>query len=167
MHTLYIHGLDSSPKPAKMKAIERFSPVSGLHLNYREQKDAFRKLCQHVEEMGITHLIGSSMGGYLGFYLAHTYGLPCLLFNPALASRSVEVPVELNHKEVPRRLIVLGMLDQVVNPGGTLGFLSDSSFPANSQEIILNRELAHQIPQDVFEKGVNYFFGADKNHSFS
>ncbi len=158
MHTLYIHGLDSSPKPAKMKAIERFSPVSGLHLNYREQKDAFRKLCQHVEENGITHLIGSSMGGYLGFYLAHAYGLPCLLFNPALAGRSVEVPVEMNHQEVPRRLIVLGMQDVVVNPGGTLGFLSDSSFPANSQEIILNRELAHQIPQDVFRKGINYFF---------
>lgn len=159
MAILYIHGLDSSPNEAKMAEIEKHGNAIGLHLNYREQVDAFQILSKTIEENNITHIIGSSMGGYLGFYLAHKYQLPCLLFNPALSQRSVEVGVERLKQECPKRLIVLGMKDEVVDPKETIDFLDSSPYVALEQEVIHNQNLEHQIPLDVFSKAVQYFLG--------
>ena len=159
INTLYIHGLDSSPNNAKMIAIGEYGGVKGLHLNYRKQADAFQLLDKAIIENEITHIVGSSMGGYLGFYLAHKHQLPCLLFNPALTERSVQLEVEKVDNECPERIIVLGIKDEIVNPNDTMRFLEKTEFIATKHELILNQTLEHQIPLDVFRKAVQYFLG--------
>ncbi|MDB4754897.1 hypothetical protein OAF80_00415 [bacterium] len=155
---LYIHGLDSSPKPSKLKLLESFGTVYALHLNYRQQADPFKALSKEIEHNGITHVIGSSMGGYLGFWLAEKHSLPCLLFNPALDMRSIDLSVERNYNQSPKRLIVLGEQDEVVDPFNTIDFLKRTSHTKVAQQVIIDSKMEHRITEEKFEYYTNLFF---------
>ena len=50
MKTLYIHGLDSSPKPEKIRLIKPYSNVSALHLRYKNQPDSFEILSALIQK---------------------------------------------------------------------------------------------------------------------
>jgi uncharacterized protein len=155
---LYIHGLESSPKPSKIKLLEKYGVVCALHLNYREQADAFQVLSKEIELNNITHIVGSSMGGYLGFWLAEKHSLPCLLFNPALDMRSIDVAVERNYNNSPNRVIVLGEQDEVVDPFNTIDFLKRTSHTKVAQQVIIDSKMEHRITEEKFEYYTNLFF---------
>lgn len=163
MKTLYIHGLDSSPKPDKMAVIREHSPAEGLHLDYRADGNAFYKLDEYINKHSITHIVGSSMGGFLGFWLAEKHQLPCLLFNPAVAERSVSMEYQQQLNGCPRRLVVLGAKDDVVNPQQTAEFLTDLDTTATYQRVVWCNNLAHQIDINTFTEFVDYFFDQQKN----
>ena len=158
MNTLYIHGLDSSPKKEKTAIINKYSHVEALHLDYRKQPDAFEILCKLIVEKNISLIIGSSLGGYLGFWLGEKFGLPCLLFNPAIGLRSVELKINVIKRTCPKRLIVIGENDDVVIPQTSLSFLKEHKSDNCKQRIILCNDLAHQIDLVTFKEFVNLFY---------
>ena len=155
--TLYIHGLDSSPKKDKLEMIEKFSEVEALHLDYREQPDTFKILSDLIVEKDVTHIIGSSFGGFLGFWLAEKHGIPCLLFNPALAM-GAEMKHEENSNHCPRRLVVLGERDDVVDPNVTFSFLKNHPRDKCIERVVWCNELGHRIDTDTFWEFTNYLF---------
>ena len=161
MITLYIHGLDSSPKLEKTAIINTYSSVEALHLDYRKQPDSFDILSKLIIDKKISHIIGSSLGGYLGFWLAERFGLPCLLFNPAIGLRSIELNIDVKNRTCPNRLIVIGEKDDVVTPKTTLSFLKEHKSDNCKQRIITCNDLAHQIDLDTFKEFVDYFFYAE------
>lgn len=163
MKTLYIHGLDSSPKPDKMAVIREHSLAEGLHLDYRADNTAFYKLNDYINNHGITHIVGSSMGGFLGFWLAEKHQLPCLLFNPALVERSVSMEYQQQLNGCPSRLVVLGAKDDVVNPQQTAEFLDNLYATTTHQRVVWCNNLAHQIDINTFTEFVDYFFTQQKN----
>ena len=59
MNTLYIHGLESSPKVEKTTIIKAYSSVEALHLDYRKQPDSFEILSKLIIDKKISHIIGS------------------------------------------------------------------------------------------------------------
>ena len=158
MNTLYIHGLDSSPKVEKTNIINAYSPVEALHLDYRKQPDSFEILSKLIIDKKISHIIGSSLGGYLGFWLAEEFGLPCLLFNPAIGLRSIELNIEVDNRTCPYRLIVIGEKDDVVIPKSTLLFLKKHKSTLCKQRIITCNDLAHQIDLDTFKEFTDCFY---------
>ena len=158
MNTLYIHGLDSSPKKEKTALINTYSHVEALHLDYRKQPDAFEILSKLILEKNISHIIGSSLGGYLGFWLGEKFGLPGLLFNPAIGLRSIELNIDVKKRLCPKRLIVIGEKDDVVIPKTTLSFLKDHKSYECKQRIVLCNDLAHQIDLDTFKEFVDQFY---------
>ena len=158
MNTLYIHGLDSSPKPEKTAIINSYSHVEALHLDYRKQPDSFDILSKLIIEKKISHIIGSSLGGYLGFWLAERFGLPCLLFNPAIGLRSIELNIEVDNRTCPYRLIVIGEKDDVVIPKTTLSFLKKHKSDHCKQRIVICNDLAHQIDLDTFKEFTDCFY---------
>lgn len=158
MRTLYIHGLDSSPKIEKTEIIQQYSKVVALHLNYKEQPDSFDILCSTIENESITHIIGSSLGGYLGFWLAEKYALPCLLFNPAIGMRSLELNITIENGKCPNRLIVIGENDDTVLPKETLDFLKSYDSSYCKQRVVLCNDLAHQIDLITFEEFIRKFY---------
>ncbi|HSJ11928.1 MAG TPA: hypothetical protein VK916_04550, partial [Gillisia sp.] len=84
---------------------------------------------------------------------------PALLFNPALKSRSVEqiIPsIPINSPSVKQ--FVLGTIDDVVNPGETLGFISKTFNEFTDFHLHLRTGLTHNIPLDVFEEEIRSFF---------
>ena len=158
MKTLYIHGLDSSPKQEKTEIMQQYSNVIALHLNYREQPDSFDILSDVIERESITHIIGSSLGGYLGFWLAEKYALPCLLFNPAIGMKSIELNIKIDNGKCPNRLIVVGENDDTVLPKETLNFLQSHDSSYCKQRVVMCNDLAHQIDLGTFEEFVWTFF---------
>jgi len=155
---LYIHGLDSFPKPEKMEILKQYGEVIGLHLDYKKEENPFDLLNETIVKENITHIVGSSLGGFLGFWLAEKNELPCLLFNPALGMRSVDIPVERNYNKCPKRLIVLGEKDDVVLPYYTIEFLRPLNRVNTKQEVIIDSTMEHRISEENFEKYVNFFF---------
>jgi len=81
---LYIHGLDSSPNMERIQFLEKLGhEVFALHLDYRNEPKTVELLSHLIEDKEIDYIVGSSLGGYLGFWLSEKYCLPSLLFNPA------------------------------------------------------------------------------------
>ena len=150
MKILYIHGLDSSPNPDRIGWLEQEGhQVEALHLDSRNEPDTYnllRKVARQCE-----FIVGSSLGGRLGYWLAEELGLPCLLYNPALA---LEIPgLSENHTGPigsPERYVVLGDLDDVVDPEETWKWLRMNDSPNGKQRVIRCQWLGHQIDQQTY-----------------
>lgn len=152
MKILYIHGLDSSPNLERMEWLsDRGHDVSALHLDYRNQPDSYELLMQEVESKQVEFIVGSSLGGRLGFWLSEEFGLSCLLFNPALA---LEIPgltdPSLKNPGCKRRHIVLGAQDDVVNPEDTWHWLKQADRAGLTQRVGMFQHLGHQIDLDTY-----------------
>jgi len=95
-HLFYIHGFNSSPQSKKACLIAGYLQEGAYDIDYHvpelsySPSQAIATLEQAIEaclpndsesEIG---LIGSSMGGFYGTWIAEKYGLPLVLVNPAV-----------------------------------------------------------------------------------
>ena len=87
--TLYIHGLDSSPKKNKLNIIKKKSTDFSFHLDYRNETNTFKILSDCIKENNINSVIGSSFGGMLGYWLSKKHKIPSLLFAARMSSRRI------------------------------------------------------------------------------
>ncbi|WP_178984914.1 YqiA/YcfP family alpha/beta fold hydrolase [Winogradskyella helgolandensis] len=159
MNILYIHGLNGSLSPEKRIILEQYGVVYAPSIDYENRPNVISGLSAAFNSHDINVVIGSSMGGFTGYYVSNRYQCPALLFNPALANRSVhqEIP-ELEHKKSILKHFVLGTADDVVNPVETLQFLANTIELSPEYNIHLRNDLAHRIPLDVFKEEVKHFF---------
>ena len=158
MKIVYIHGLDSKLSPEKKEILEKFGTVEAPDLNYYKNPNAIASLMERYAEVDFDVVIGSSIGGFAGFYASNYFNKPALLFNPALKSRSVEQNVpEAAVVGKKFKQIVLGQQDEVVNPAETLAFLSGRFDATTLYHIHIRPLLTHNIPLDVFEEEVKTF----------
>lgn len=159
MNILYIHGLNGSLSPEKRAILEHYGEVHSPFIDYEVIPDSITKLSASYHNRKIDVIIGSSMGGFAGYYVSNVCQSPALLFNPALAERSVyqNVP-NIQYKKSPFKHIVLGTRDDVVNPKGTLNFLADTLDTHPNHQIHVYNDLAHRIPLNIFEEEVKLFF---------
>lgn len=158
MKILYIHGLESKLSQEKRAILERFGAVSAPDLDYFKDPDAIESILNTYRKEGIEVVIGSSMGGFAAYYVATVLNSPALLFNPALRKRSVEqtIPsVAINSYSLKH--FIIGADDNVVNPGDTLGFISETYNEFTDFHLHIRPKLAHSIPVDVFEEEVENF----------
>lgn len=158
MRTIYIHGLDSSPKTEKIEILtENKLVVSALHLNYREETEVYEKIKKAALDTEAQFIIGSSLGGYLGYWLSHDLKLPCFLFNPALhyeASFGWALP-NIEEKGCPLRLVALGANDDIVDPNRNWEYFMQNK-DNTKQKVIKCSWLAHEIDLDTFAETVNW-----------
>ncbi|MCM4151002.1 hypothetical protein DHD05_05300 [Arenibacter sp. N53] len=159
MNILYLHGLNGSLSEEKRKILQTYGIVQSPSINYELDDDSIENLRKQFQDKDVDVLIGSSIGGFVGFYLSIAIGRPALLFNPALASRSVNQNVpEYNNPHRSFKRLVLGAQDQVVDPSGTLQFVSKTVKDNTDYHISLRQDLAHRIPLEIFEEEVRAFF---------
>lgn len=162
MKTLYIHGLDSFPRPGKVEILRGagLSPVA-LHLDYRQKLGVYETLKDSALHKDVQFIIGSSFGGFLGFLLAEDLGLPCLLFNPAMEVLEQKeyfynkVP-ELASHTCPNRYVVLGAKDDVIDPVKNLDFFKKQEREGLSQKVVTCEWLGHSIDFDTFSEMVHW-----------
>ena len=157
MKTLYIHGLDSFPVPEKIKILENAGmEVTALHLDYRTQMDSFQILKQVILDQEIEFIVGSSMGGYIGYWLGEDLGLPCLLFNPAMSFSSSldEHRPAVENRLCPARFVVIGTLDETVDPKKNIEFFKDAERADCQQRVVRCEWLSHQIDFNTFDEMV-------------
>lgn len=153
MKILYIHGLDSSPNPDRIGYMEtQGHEVVALHLDYREQPDAYRILDSFARKERIEGIVGSSLGGFLGFWLSQHLAVPCLLYNPAMWLDAVELKIPVPEEDrCPGRYVVLGDEDDTVDPDQNWQFFSQLDKKSGYQQVIRCQGLGHQIDVKTFQ----------------
>lgn len=158
MNILYLHGLDSSLNAEKRLILEKFGTVLGPEIDYRKDENSIESLLNTFRNKDINVVIGSSMGGFAGYYIAQALQRPALLFNPALAKRSVPQAVPNYPNGVTTlKHIVLGANDDVIDPKSTLNFLANS-LGSDNYTIKVRQGLGHRIPEEIFEEEIKAFF---------
>ncbi|MFB9053988.1 YqiA/YcfP family alpha/beta fold hydrolase [Formosa undariae] len=159
MNILYIHGLNSSLSAEKRSVLEHYGTVYAPSIDYENNADAIAQLITTYQTSNMHVVIGSSMGGFAGYYVSNQFQCPALLFNPALARRSVQQNIpEFTHQKSILKHIILGTADTVVNPTETLQFLSETIALHPEYNIHLRNDLEHRIPLDIFKEEVDLFF---------
>ncbi|SEA74051.1 hypothetical protein SAMN05443667_10810 [Flavobacterium gillisiae] len=160
MNILYLHGLESKLNPQKRSVLERFGTVIAPDLDYHNNPNVFDLLKKLNEEKRFDVVIGSSMGGFMGYYFANTITCPALLFNPALPHRPVPLNIpKINTSNTASLLhFALGGQDDIIKANDNLRWLSENRLPNTDIKISIHNQMGHQIPLDVFEMEVTGFF---------
>jgi len=159
MNILYIHGLNSSLSEEKRTILEQYGTVFAPTIDYENNASSISELIETYKDQDINIVIGSSMGGFAGYYISNAFQRPALLFNPALAKRSVHQNIpELTHHKSSLKHIILGTADTVVDPKDTLQFLSNTIAQHPEYNIHLRNDLDHRIPVEIFKEEVGVFF---------
>lgn len=159
MNILYLHGLSSALGPEKRKILEKYGKVFSPSIDYKTESNAIGLMVEQYKNEKIKVVIGSSMGGFLGYHISSALQVPSLIFNPALAARSVYQKIPTYKKSYySLRQIVLGTKDDVINPKDTLSFLSKTLDEHTDYHIHIRQDIKHQIPIDVFKEEVESFF---------
>lgn len=167
MKAFYIHGLDSYPVPGKMDILRKagFAPAS-VRINYYDEENVYGLLKEQIIQQNAACIIGSSMGGLMGYWLAEELGLPCLLFNPAMdfsPPRNPQIP-QLESFSCPLRYVVMGLFDDSVDPLKSTEFFEKNDHDNVNQRLITCHWLGHQIDFDTFAEMANLFFNGLKIH---
>lgn len=159
MNILYLHGLDGDLAPEKRIILENYGKVFSPAIDYRTEYNSIELLVEQFKNEKIDAIIGSSLGGFVGYYIADAYKLPSLLFNPALASRSVSQKVPFYKAPfLSFKQIVLGAQDDVINPKSTFIFLSQNLQEHTNYAIHVRQGLGHHISLEIFKEEVEVFF---------
>lgn len=159
MNILYLHGLDSSLSFEKEKVLEKYGKIFSPAIDYRNNYESISLLIEQFKNDKISVVIGSSMGGYAGYYISDAYQKPALLFNPAMAMRSIPMKIpNIPEPYMSYKHFVLGLKDELINPSSTLEFLSDNLQRHTDYSIRIIQNLEHQIPVPIFKKEVELFF---------
>jgi hypothetical protein len=161
MNILYLHGLESKLSDSKRAILNTYGNVIAPNIDYKVNPNVIQNLYNEYHNQHINAIIGSSMGGFTAYHLANSIGICALLYNPALPYRNdIEqiIPVTLPIKNSTFMRIVLGGQDDVIKAKDNLTYLAEHSNPATDYDISIKRELAHQIPIDLFEQEAKAFF---------
>jgi len=161
MNILFLHGLESKLSAEKRIILENYGTVIAPDLDYKSNPNTIQKLYDDCQNQEINVIIGSSMGGFVGFHLANSLGICNLLYNPALPYRSSivqNIPSYLPKNQSPSMRIVLGGHDEIIKAKDNLTFLEQNCNPKTDYTIVIKNELAHQIPVEVFEEQTKAFF---------
>ena len=149
---VFLHGLESSSNGEKADLLKANFPNTFIpDLKYKEvdPKILFDSIYNQLVGQNIKLIIGSSMGGYLGYCLCKKLGVRGLLFNPALASNSLGIQFDKGQLK-PHLDIVIGQFDKVVNPQLTMDWLIENEDPTTYS--VFYESIEHRIPIDVFTK---------------
>jgi hypothetical protein len=160
MNILYLHGLESKLSSQKRLVLERFGTVLAPDLDYHNNANVFDLLLKLNEEHKFDVAIGSSMGGFMGYYLANTINCPALLFNPALPHRPVaqNIPAIQPVAAISLLHFVLGGKDDTIKANDNLKWLAENRLPNTNISILIHNQMGHQIPLAIFEVDVTAFF---------
>lgn len=156
---LYLHGLDSKLSTEKRKILENYGYVIAPDLDYFNKNNTIDLLYQEFKNQNIDVIIGSSMGGFIGFYLSKLLNKSCLVFNPALPYRSVEQIVPLIESDLNNFIqIVIGNKDVIVNSKENINYILNNIHSDNNISIQIINQLEHQILVDIFKNEIDCFF---------
>ncbi len=160
MNILYLHGLESKLSDVKRVVLEKFGTVIAPDMDYKSNSEMYDFILETYKNESIDCIIGSSMGGFISYYLAMKLNVPALLFNPALPIRSLNqvVPNDLQPKVNQRFSIVLGSQDETVPAFENLKYFSENLFQTINYSIKIRPDLAHQIPLEIFQEECSFFF---------
>lgn len=154
MKILYIHGLNSYPHPERLAVLaQKGHETYALHLDYENEPNTFEILKKYAIDNEVDFIIGSSAGGYIGYWLGQLLTIPQLLFNPAVGMRDIrsDVPYLIEEKMELKSWVILGLKDETVPHQSSVAFFNNKP----SRRLMICEWLEHQIDLQTFEEMVN------------
>ena len=150
MRIAFFHGLESPSKSDKSEYLEANYEAYCPALNYT-QPGLFAEVLDEVKRRDIQLLTGSSMGGWFAYCISTMTGIPTVLFNPALHSRTemYDPVVQIGRKKA-KHVIILGKNDDVINPNMTIEFLKTNN--VNFEYHFESND--HRTPVNIFTKWI-------------
>lgn len=160
MKAIYIHGLHSGPKPEKIEILEKAGlKVIAPEIDYeKEQEKVYPRIKKLVLEEQVDVLVGSSMGGFVSYWLARELEKPALLFNPALYFESMKpfIPM-LDSPYNPPLFVCSGEKDETVIPDLLKAYLAQEHSDDENLKILSANWLAHGIDLQTFRSMTSWF----------
>ncbi len=154
---LYLHGLDSYPSQEKLDILKSFcDELVAPFIEYR-RPDLQEFLIETAKISNANVIIGSSMGGLSGYFLAKYVGCQTLLFNPALERADnyfFKLPEKINDNY--HYHIILGALDDIINHQKSLEFLTKNE-KENKYNYVILPNLAHRLDIETFKNEIKNF----------
>lgn len=159
MNVLYLHGLDGELSVEKEEILEKYAKVIAPNLCYRSNNKIVEFLFEKYSDKNIDIIIGSSMGGYAGYFLSSMLKKPGLFFNPALPYRNVvQFLPRFDMSYSSFKKIIIGKQDDTIDATCNLNFLMNTlPVDANTKIAIINK-LEHRIPIQIFKEEIDLFF---------
>ena len=146
MTTLYLHGLNSTNISSRTEWLQQFGTVVNPLLSYQNIPEAYQKIEKLIQKHQPDVIVGSSMGGYLGFHLGNYYRIPTLLLNPALIMSILVHPDNRHLATDTKHTISLGRRDPVIIPEITKQLLQEWQ----QRYQIFEYDIEHKTPLEVF-----------------
>ena len=165
MRILFLHGLESKPGCEKVQLLQSLGHiVQSPKIEYKDDK-SYENLYKLTKHNNYDVIIGSSMGGWFAWNLGKELGVPVLLLNPALHSRSVNPAIGEwvgEEKKASKVFLALGLYDDIISPDKTLEWLKDNDKldfnPNNTLKAIYGHRTSVERFIDIwfhFEKNIN------------
>jgi predicted esterase YcpF (UPF0227 family) len=162
---LFLHGLESLLTDNKRETLLKFAEeVISPTLDYKNNRDIYQLLIDNYQNGNIDVIIGSSMGGLVGYYLSRKLGIPAMLFNPALPYKSVPQNIEKDLDSTSLTYIVLGKKDKVIEFNENLALILNNAKDSDSLYIKIINQLEHRIPYEIFTQEAFNFFVQYNNY---
>ena len=157
MKVLYLHGLNSSPKEEKIKILEsHFDEVYAPLIDWQNKEKRtklFSIYANLIVNKNITHVIGSSMGGQMAFYLSLFCNINGLCFNPAFNYLYNDFGFHTSKMKYTHEIFIkLGKKDDVIDYRKTIDFIK--KFNNVNYEIL---DIDHTINTNTFNISVDEF----------
>ena len=122
---LFLHGLESKANCDKVGFLRSLGHiVTSPKMNYRED-NCYNNLKTLVRYNTYDVIIGSSMGGWVAWNLGKDLGIPVLLLNPAVHSRSIDIDIEpVRESKASKVFLAIGLADDIIDPDTTIDWLN-------------------------------------------
>jgi hypothetical protein len=158
MNILYLQGLIGNLKDEKRDILEKYGKVFAPDIDYNLKHIRPELILESLKGIEINVVIGSSMGALNSYLISDSIGRPALLFNPPLAKYVDNNQIRAYYlKGSSFKQIVLGGVDDVVDPKETLNFLANH-IQKEALDINIVPSLGHRIPTELFEAQTKIFF---------
>ena len=160
MRILFLHGLESQPNCQKVKWLQdQGHNVQSPDIDYHDNQ-SYEKIYKLTRRNNYDVIVGSSMGGWFAWNLGKEMGVPVLLLNPALHSRTVNPTIGSwigeNHLG-SKVFLAIGNDDIMINPVDTLIWLRENDTIDWNPNNVLEGEYGHRTPIETFIKVFNHF----------
>lgn len=146
---LIIHGYESSVYPSRLLKLEDEFNLLTPAMDYENESNLFTKTLNKIKGKKIDMIVGSSMGGYFGYYIAKLLNIPALLFNPAVVEATTDAKrpeINKSGKSNPRMTIVSGNKDNIIIQKDLENWLKQNG---KNYEFV-KENMGHQIPDDLY-----------------
>lgn len=148
---LILHGYESSHNPPRLKKLQQYDIINPK-LNFSDP-NLFNEICKIIATTNPDLIVGSSMGGYLGYYVAKKTNVPALLFNPAMIETNTGAikPIIIDYKSNVPITIISGVYDAVVDTDKLERWFKQNY----NNYVFVKEQFEHQIPDNIYIKYVN------------
>ena len=147
----FFHGLESPAISDKTEYLDSaFTDVYAPAMDY-SKAGLFEEVLAEVKKRKIDLLVGSSMGGWFAYCISTLTGIPTVLFNPAVHSRSLD-PSVFRGSSRANHTVVLGRRDDVIDPQKTKNWFKTDGVGNFTYHMEPN---GHRTPVSIFRKYVS------------